>query len=72
MDLEARKYNIIQELFNVEEESIIYTLEQVLKKEKGEFLEISKENKDILDNRLESYKKNPNDVLNWEDVKENW
>ena len=72
MDLEARKYNFIQELFTIERESVIDTLERVLKREKEEYQEVSTENKKELDNRLESYKNNPNDVLDWKDVKENW
>jgi putative addiction module component (TIGR02574 family) len=72
MDLEARKYNFIQELFTVERESVIDTLERVLKREREEYQEISTENKKELDNRLENYKNNPNDVLDWKDVKENW
>jgi len=72
MDLEARKYNFIQELFNVDRESIMDTLESVLKKEKEEHQEISTANKKILDERLESYKNNPDDLLDWEDVKNDW
>lgn len=49
MDLEARKYHIIQELFNVEEESVIYTLEQVLKGEKEKYINVSEELKRVLD-----------------------
>ncbi len=71
MDLEARKYHFIQELFTVEE-SIMDTLERVLKKEKEERQNISASNKKILDERLESYKNNPNDLLDWEDVKNDW
>ena len=70
MNLEARKYHLIQELFNIDKESVIDTLERVLKSEKEEFQEISTEHKKELDNRLESYKKNPNDVLDWDDVKD--
>lgn len=33
MDLQARKYAFIQELFKVEEPSIMYKLEQLLKRE---------------------------------------
>lgn len=72
MDLEARKYHLIQELFSIDRESIIDTLERVLKREKEEHQEISTENKKELDNRLESYKNNPNDVLDWKDVKNDW
>lgn len=72
MDLEARKYHFIQELFSIDRESIIDTLERVLKREKEEHQEISTEHKKELDNRLESYKNNPKDVLDWKDVKNDW
>jgi putative addiction module component (TIGR02574 family) len=72
MDLEARKYNFIQELFSIDKEKIMTTLERVLKQEKEEHQEISTAHKKELDNRLESYKNNPNDVLDWEDVKRDW
>ena len=72
MDLEARKYNFIQELFNVDRASIMDVLERVLKHEKEEHQKISSANKKALDQRLESYKNNPNDVLDWEDVKGDW
>ena len=52
MDLESRKYNIIQELFKVKEESVIYTLEQVLKKEKIDSIDIHEDLKKILDKGL--------------------
>lgn len=72
MDLDARKYHFIQELFSVDSERILETLERVLKFEKEKQQEISTENKKELDNRLESYKNNPKDVLDWEDVKRDW
>ncbi len=72
MDLEARKYHFIKEVFNIDEESIIDTLEQVLRREKDGHQEISTATKKELDNRLENYKNNPNDLLNWEDVKRDW
>lgn len=72
MDLEARKYHFIQELFSIDSESIIDTLERVLKREKEEHQKVSAEHKKELDNRLESYKNNPNDVLDWKDVKNDW
>ena len=70
MNLEARKYHLIQELFNIDKESVIDTLERVLKSEKEESQEISVENKKELDNRLKNYRENPNDVLDWDDVKD--
>lgn len=42
------------------------------KREKEEHQEISLEHKIELDNRLESYKNNLGDVLDWIDVKNNW
>lgn len=71
MDLEARKYNFIQELFSIDKK-IMTTLERVLKQEKEVHQEISTTNKKALDERLESYKNNPNDILDWEDVKHDW
>jgi len=72
MDLEARKYNFIQELFTIDKASVMDVLERVLKKEKEENQGISSSDKKILDTRLESYKNNPDAVLNWENVKEDW
>lgn len=72
MDLEVRKYNFIQELFSIEKEKIMTSLELVLKQEKEEHEEISVKNKKELDNRLESYKKNPDDVLDWDNLKNDW
>ncbi|MDP5092415.1 MAG: addiction module protein [Polaribacter sp.] len=72
MDLETRKYHLIKELFNIESEIIIDTLERVLKREKEEIQELSFEQKKELDNRLESYKNNADDVLDWKEVKNDW
>ena len=72
MDLDARKYHLIQELFSINSERIIDTLERVLKFEKEQNQDISTENKKELDNRLESYKNNPKDILDWEAIKRDW
>ncbi|SRX75230.1 addiction module protein [Aequorivita antarctica] len=72
MDLEARKYHFIKELFSIDRESIIDTLERVLKREKEEHQEVSTDLKNELDSRLESYKNNPNNILDWQDVKNDW
>ena len=72
MDFEARKYHFIQEFNKVDNESIIDTLERVLKREKEDSEEISTEHKKELDNRLESYKNKPKDLLDWKDVKGDW
>lgn len=71
-DLSARKYHFIEELMAIEEESIIAALEQVLKKEKKAQQKISQVQKAELDKRLISYSENPEDLLDWQDVKKDW
>ena len=72
MDLMARKYNFMEQIFSIEKESVLDALERTLKKEKEEVQEISASNKKILVQRLESYKNNPDDLLDWENVKNDW
>lgn len=72
MGLDARKYHLIQELFDIKKESIIDALERVLKREKEAHQEMSKAHKKELDNRIENYKNNPSDLVDWEDVKRDW
>ncbi|MBC5835134.1 addiction module protein [Flavobacterium sp. F372] len=71
MDLATRKYNFIQEVFSIENE-IFEKLEKILKKEKTEKSEIPLDHKLELEKRLEEYRKNPENVLNWSDLKEKW
>lgn len=72
MDLQLRKYNFIQELVHIENESVIDALERVLKHEKEQYGEISSVHKKELDRRFECYKNNPEDLLEWEHVKNDW
>lgn len=72
MDFEIRKYKFIQELVHIESENILHALEQALKREKAAHRQIDTATKHILDQRLESYKNNPDDILDWEDVKTDW
>jgi predicted secreted Zn-dependent protease len=72
MDLQLRKYKFIQELVHVENESIIDALERVLKRAKEQHEDISTAHKKELDHRLESYTNNPDDVLDWETLKNDW
>ena len=72
MDLQKRKYNFIQELIQVENDRVLDALENVLKREKEEHQDISNENKKELDDRLEMYKNNPDDLIDWETEKNNW
>ncbi len=47
-------------------------LEHVLKREKEAQQQISSTNTKELDRRLKSYEDNPDDLLEWEEVKNNW
>jgi len=71
MDLSARKYSFIEEVFKVEEDTF-EKLEMTLKKDKLDKLGVSSEHKDELDKRLEAYRENPQDLLEWDSVKKNW
>ena len=71
MDLSARKYSFIEEIFKVEEETF-EKLERILKKDKLDKLVIPSDHKVELDNRLNDYKQNPQDLLDWDSVKKEW
>lgn len=68
--ISSGKYSTIEDL-GVEIE-ILEKLEKILKKEKTNPLEVPLEHKDELDKRLESYRENPQNLLDWEAVKEDW
>jgi hypothetical protein len=70
-DLLARKYNFIEEVFNVENDTF-KKLEKILKKDKLDKIGIPSAHKEELDNRLESYRKNPQDLLDWDEIKKEW
>ncbi len=71
MDLEARKYQLIQELFTVDER-VLAVLERVIQLEKEGRLSLSEVNQQTLEARLKKYQEAPNETLNWEDVKNDW
>jgi len=67
MDLAARKYHFIEELLKVRSEDIMDRLEEILKPDD----DIS-DYTEILSQRLKDYHDNPNDLLDWDDVKDKW
>jgi hypothetical protein len=71
MDLAARKYSFIEEIFSVENDTF-EKLEMILKNDKIEKIGVPSEHKDELDKRLESYKKNPQELLDWDKIKNEW
>jgi Putative addiction module component len=71
MDLATRKYSFIEEIFSVENDTF-EKLEKILKKDKLEKIGVPSEHKVELDKRLEAYRKNPQDLLDWEEIKNDW
>lgn len=71
MNLAARKYSFIEEIFSIESNTL-EKLEKILKNDKIEKLGVPLEHKMELDNRLETYRKNPQDLLDWNEIKNNW
>jgi hypothetical protein len=71
MDLSARKYSFIEEIFNLENDTF-EKLEKILKKDKIEKIGVPPEHKAELDKRLEAYRKNPQDLLDWDEMKNDW
>lgn len=72
MDLSTRKYNFIQELVTIEKESVMEALERVLKLEKEAQQKISPAQRKEMDKRLKSYSENPENLLDWQEVKKDW
>jgi putative addiction module component (TIGR02574 family) len=60
----------IKEILKLSVEERLHLVQTIWDSISGEAedAEISKEHKAILNDRLESYKKNPEDNVNWEDV----
>ena len=72
MNLATRKYYFIQELLNIDKESVMDDLERIIKREKEAQQDLSPELKKALDYRLKLYRENPEDVLDWDEIKESW
>ena len=72
MDIKKRKYNLIQKLMNVEDKDILKTLEEILYQEENAQEELSDNIQKELDGRLKAYKKNPEQAIDWEEVKKTW
>lgn len=68
--ISSGKYTIIEDL----EKGIdaLEELEIILQKYKLNKLGVPSEHKDELDKRLESYRENPQDLLDWDEVKKDW
>lgn len=64
------KYTTIEDL--EKEIDTLGELEKILQKYRFDKLEISSEHIDELDKRLEIYRENPQDLLDWDDIKKDW
>ena len=72
MDLELRKYNFIQEIFGIEKESVMDALEKTLKEKVEAEHVVSEDHKKLLDQRMNDYKENPEDLLDWDTERHKW
>ncbi|WP_420399845.1 hypothetical protein [Flagellimonas sp.] len=66
MDINLRKYNFIQRLITIKNEKAMDILEQTLDKLIDHNYHITEENLNLLNERLESYLNNPDDLMDWE------
>jgi hypothetical protein len=68
--ISSGKYTTIEDL--EKEIDTLGELEKVLQKYKLNKIGVPSEHKEELDNRLESYKENPQDLLDWGEIKKEW
>ena len=68
--ISSGKYTTIEDLEN--EIETLEELEKILQKYKLNKLGVPSEHRDELDKRLESYRENPQDLLDWDAVKKDW
>ncbi|MCH7413416.1 addiction module protein [Belliella sp. R4-6] len=65
MDIQAIKIDLIHWLTKLDDITLLEELK--LLKEKHE-VDLSEDHKDFLDERLEFYEQNPNELIDWEDI----
>ncbi|MCI4444383.1 MAG: addiction module protein [Lentimicrobium sp.] len=68
--ISSGKYTTIEELKI--EANTLEKLEKILKKYRLDKLGVPTEHKDELDKRLEAYRENPEDLLDWDALKKDW
>jgi hypothetical protein len=68
--ISSGRYTTIEDL-KIENDTL-EELEKILQKYKLNKLGVPSEHKDELDKRLESYRENPEDLLDWDAVKKDW
>ena len=68
--ISSGKHTAIEDLEN--ENDALEELEKILQKYKLNKLGVPSEHRDELDKRLESYRENPQDLLDWDAIKKDW
>ena len=68
MDLLSRKYSFIEAFIKLDDERVLVKLEEILGRERRVEGTVSEEDRQVLGERLEEYKKNPGDVLSWDEM----
>ncbi len=65
MNIEIRKYRMMQRLMHIDREKVLDALEKLLNIEEEEENQLTAE----LNQRIENYHSNPDDLLDWDEVK---
>ncbi len=68
--ISSGKYTTIEDL--EKEIDTLEEIEKILQKYKLDKIDVPTEHKKELDKRLEAYRKNPQDLLDWDAVKKDW
>lgn len=62
----------VQKYIETADDRLLKMIKALVESYQEDDYEISEENKAILNEREETYKANPDDLLDWKDVKDNW
>jgi hypothetical protein len=68
MNIEFEKKQIIEQILNLQDEWLLKAIRKLLDLDYED--DINEEHKLILNDRIQSYEKTPNDVIDWENFKE--
>lgn len=68
MNVEAEKLELIEMLLNIDQENILLEIKDILHQNLPNF-SLSEAQKQVLDERLEKHRLNPNEGANWQDFR---
>ncbi len=79
MDLQVTKLELIEMLLKTKKIAVLKEIKRILeeeqsgiKDESNNVYDLSEIHKNIIQERINSYKNHPDNLLDWEDIKETW